>query len=194
MLNVVGGNGRVCGCGSRVGTQVFPTGVPVLSGSTDQIDLSFTFRAGWCRLALRLGGEVAVYRATSIEDDFFADLVAAVAHIASGAAVASVLWGDEPGGVFLDFARSGPDHASIAVHELGLPDWLTPADPPWTPVRGNVLAAARIPVLAFLTAFIEAFAAVRDSAPDGRIPGWGGAFPAAAFATLCRELETRRSG
>ncbi|MEV6949791.1 hypothetical protein AB0N07_49455 [Streptomyces sp. NPDC051172] len=159
---------------------------------TDQFEASFTFRAGWCRLALRLGEETAVYRATSIEDDFFSDLVEAVAHIASGAALASVLWGDEPGGVFLDFARSGPDHASIAVHQLGLPDWLTPADPPWMPVRGDALMAARIPALTFLATFTEAFAAVQESAPEGRIPGWGGGFPAVAFATLCHELESRR--
>ncbi|MER7842014.1 hypothetical protein ABTY98_40570 [Streptomyces sp. NPDC096040] len=159
---------------------------------TDQFEVSFTFRAGWCHLKLRVGGEVAVYRATSIEDDFFSDLVVAVAHIASGAAVASVLWGDEPGGVFLDLARSGPDHTSIAVHELGLPDWLTPADPPWMPVRGNALVSARVPALTFLTASKDAFSAVREAAPKGRIPGWGGDFPDVAFSSLCRTLDDRR--
>ncbi|MDT0465346.1 hypothetical protein [Streptomyces gibsoniae] len=165
----------------------------MLSGSTNQFEVSFTFRAGWCRLTLRVGAEAAVYRATSIEDDFFSDLVEAVARIASGRIVASVLWGDEPGGVFLDIARSGPDHASIAVHQLGLPDWLTPADPPWAPVRGNALVMARIPVVKFLTAFAEAFSAVQESAPEGRIPGWGGNFPAASFAALRREMDKRHS-
>lgn len=165
----------------------------MFSGSTDQFEASFTFRYGWCRLTLSVGGESAVHRATDIEDDFFADLVRAVAHIASGAAVATVLWGDEPGGVFLDFGRSGPDHASIAVHELRLPNWITPADPPWMPVRGNALTAARIPMLTFLTAFMEAFANVRDSAPGGPIPGWCGGVPGAEFEALRREVHRRRS-
>ncbi|MFE8949861.1 hypothetical protein [Streptomyces sp. NPDC007856] len=181
------------GSSPGVVTPVFPAGVSVLSGFTGQLEVSFTFRAGWCRLALRVGAEAAAYRATSIEDDFFTDLVEAVARIASGAIVASVLWGDEPGGVFLDIARSGPDHASIVVHQLGLPDWLTPADPPWAPVRGDALVMARLPMVTFLTAFAEAFSAVQQSAPEGRIPGWGGEFPAAAFANLRRELGKRRS-
>lgn len=164
----------------------------MLSASTDEFDVSFVFRAGWCRLTLRVGDEAAVYRATAIEDDFFCDLVAAVAHIASGAIAASVLWGDEPGGVFLDFARSGPDHASLVVHELGLPEWLTPADPPWAPIRGSVLVSARVPVATFLAAFTKAFAAVRDSAPEGRIPGWCGDFPSAAFTSLRQALDGRR--
>ncbi|MFF4214518.1 hypothetical protein ACFYZE_35325 [Streptomyces sp. NPDC001796] len=155
--------------------------------------MSFTFRAGWCRLKLSVGGEVAVYRATGIEDNFFADLVRAVAHIASGGAVATVLWGDEPGGVFLDFGRSGPDHAAIAVHELGLPEWLTPADPPWIPVRGNAVVAARIPVVTFLTAFMDAFADVRESAPEGPIPGWCGGVPKPEFEAIRHEIHRRRS-
>ncbi|WP_310729496.1 hypothetical protein [Streptomyces sp. N2A] len=165
----------------------------MFTGSAENLEASFSFRAGWCRLTLSVDGESAVYRATGIEHDFFSDLVTAIAQISSGATIATTLWGDEPGGVFFDFAKAGPEHTAFSVQEMQLPEWITPSDPPWAPLRGKSLMASRVPTLTLMTAWADAFAAVQKTLTGDEVTGWGRKFPTGTYSALRAELQNRRS-
>jgi hypothetical protein len=146
--------------------------------TSDSCQVEFDFRFGWCRMRLDVAGISATYRATSIVDSFGA-LAYAVATVAAGAMTASALWGDEPGGVFLDLSTSGPHYVGLVVAGLDSPGWITPESPPWTPVRGAVLTNAIIPrevaLRAFHTGFTSALhrGAGRDRRDNGSGPRTG---------------------
>jgi hypothetical protein len=149
----------------------------------------FDFRYGWCRMELTVGPHSGVYAATSIADSFGA-LADAVAAVAAGSLVASTLWGDEPGGVFVDLATSGPRHIGLVLHQLGEPGWLTPQNPPWTPVRGDVLLDARLPAGVAFREFHTGFRQVEDHVSEnGKIEGWGHPFPTAALTVMEQVLN-----
>jgi hypothetical protein len=152
--------------------------------TADSCQVEFDFRFGWCRMRLDVAGISATYRATSIVDSFGA-LAYAVATVATGAMTASALWGDEPGGVFLDLSTSGPHYVGLVVAGLDSPGWITPESPPWTPVRGAVLTNAIIPREVALRAFHTGFTSALDRVSEhGRIEGWGHRFPTAALAAI----------
>jgi hypothetical protein len=161
-----------------------------VSGSSQTaFQVAFEFRYGWCRWHLEVDRYSGVHRATSLVDAF-GDLAGAVAATASGALVASALWGDEPGGVFVDLARSGPRHLGLVLHEVGRPDWLTPETSRWTPVRGPVVVDAVIPVDVAFRAFHAAFESTRQAvSAEGRISGWGHPFPTGAVDGIGQALE-----
>ncbi len=151
---------------------------------SDSCRVEFDFRFGWCRMRLEVAGGSAVYRATSIVDSFGA-LADAVSAVASGAVIASALWGDEPGGVFIDLSTSGPNYVGLVVAEMAWPDWITPQSPPWTPLRGTVLVNTIIPRGVALRGFQVGFRSARERVSDrGRIEGWGYPFPTAALAAI----------
>ncbi len=150
----------------------------------------FNFRYGWCRMELNVGPHSRIYAATSIVDSFGA-LAGAVAAVASGSLVASSLWGDEPGGVFVDLATSGPQHVALVLHRLGEPGWLTPQNPPWTPVRGDLLLKARLPARVAFREFHTGFQEVEDQVSEnGKIKGWGHPFPTEALTVIEQVLNS----
>lgn len=156
---------------------------------TESCQVQFNFRYGWCRLELTVGPHSGVYAATSVVDSFGA-LANAVATVASGSLVASTLWGDEPGGVFIDLATSGPRHVGLVLHQLGKPGWLTPQNPAWTPVRGDVLVDARLPASVAFREFHSGFQqAQRLLSENGKIEGWGHQFPTAALNVIEQVLN-----
>lgn len=135
-------------------------------------------------MELDVGAHSGVYAATSVMDSFGA-LAHAVADVAAGSVVATSLWGDEPGGVFVDLATSGPRHVAVVLHQLGEPGWLTPQNPPWTPVRGDVLVQARIPVEVAFREFHTGFRQAEDHVSEnGKIKGWGHPFPTMALTAI----------
>jgi hypothetical protein len=141
-------------------------------------------------MELSVGPHSEVYAATSIMDSFGA-LAGAVAAVASGSIVASSLWGDEPGGVFIDLATSGPRHVALVLHQLGKPGWLTPQNPPWTPVRGDVLLEARLPTDVAFREFLTAFRQVEEQVSEsGKIKSWGHPFPTAALTVIEQVLNS----
>lgn len=83
----------------------------------ESCQVRFKFRYGWRRMELKVGPHSDVYAATSIMDSFGA-LAGAVAAVASGSIVASSLRGDEPGGVFIDLATSGPGYVALVLHQV----------------------------------------------------------------------------
>ena len=141
-------------------------------------------------MELTVGPHSGVYAATSIVDSFGA-LADAVAALASGSIIASSLWGDEPGGVFIDLATSGPSHVALVLHQLGKPGWLTPQNPPWTPVRGDVLVEARLPAGAAFREFHTGFRQVQEQVSEnGKINGWGHPFPTTALNVMEQVLNS----
>jgi hypothetical protein len=132
--------------------------------------------------------------ATALTDTFgqLAQAVAALATTESDTLLQAVLWGDEPGGVFLDFATVVPDHLALVVHELAIRDWIVGvAAPDWMPVRGKALFTALAPRRALAADFLEAFITVESSlTADGAIPGWPHPFPAQAVGALRDALST----
>ncbi|MDH6130203.1 hypothetical protein [Kitasatospora sp. GP82] len=145
-------------------------------------------------MQLTIGATREIFRATAIEDDSFGLLASSVAHVASGGMLSSVLWGDEPGGFFIDLARSGPQHSALVIHEMASPGWLTPEDPPWTPLRGKPLLAARILSLPFLQAFVDGFSAIIPLVDEsGKIKGWGHSFPFRQVEIVQHRIEQLRA-
>ncbi|MEU7148700.1 hypothetical protein AB0B15_11770 [Streptomyces sp. NPDC045456] len=150
---------------------------------TDAVE--FRFRSAWCELTLDLDTRRHTFRATGLNDVFghLAVAVAALARPGSETRLQAVLWGDEPGGVFLDFASSVADHLALVVHPLANRTWIT--SPEWTPVRGKEVLQHVAPRRVFLSAFLRGFeAAGTASGPSGAIAGWPHPFPAAAVAEL----------
>jgi hypothetical protein len=156
-------------------------GVSIPTCETDAFRLEFTVRAGWCRMYITVDDGVTVYSATSIVDAV-GSFAHAVADIATGEIVASCLWGDEPGGVFVDLARPLPSHVLLVIHELAMPGWLTPEDQPmWLPVRGRPLLAVRVATKHFLAEVVSALGSLEQligDGPDAGIKGWGHRHPA----------------
>ncbi|MCQ4084364.1 hypothetical protein NGB36_28230 [Streptomyces sp. RB6PN25] len=147
----------------------------------------FQFSAGWCELALGSGAQRRAFRATGIDDAFrhLAQAVAALAHPEPETCLQAVLWGDEPGGVFLDFATVAPDHLALVVHALAIPNWITGTAAQWMPIRGEVLLKQLAPRQELVTAFLHGFTAAGATAgPDGSIAGWPHPYPAAAVTEI----------
>ncbi|HEY1570208.1 MAG TPA: hypothetical protein VGG05_02615 [Pseudonocardiaceae bacterium] len=130
---------------------------------------------------------MTVHAATSVVDAV-GSFARAVAGVASGELVASCLWGDEPGGVFIDLAMPRPGHVLLVMHELAMPGWLTPEDEPaWLPVRGRPVLSTRVPALTFLHEVVSALGALEPLAGNETgIRGWGHPFPVES-ATRIRE-------
>ncbi|GAA1030979.1 MULTISPECIES: hypothetical protein [Amycolatopsis] len=152
-------------------------------------DVTFEFRSAWCRLTMGSGPQRQTFHATGL-NDAFGDLAQAVANLARPRPVVelqSVLWGDEPGGVFLDFASPVADHLALVVHAVAIRTWITAPD--WTPERGEVLLRQVAPRHELASAFLRGFETVSAATkPGGIIPGWPHPFPDTAVTELRRAL------
>ena len=166
-----------------------PTNVGAVDGDmTDVVELEaveFRFSAAWCELALSLGADRRAFRATGLNDAFgqLAGAVAALARPGAEKCLQAVLWGDEPGGVFLDFASAVSDHLTLVVHTVAIRTWITAPD--WTPVRGEAVLQHVASRRELAGAFLRGFEAVgAASGPGGAIASWPHPFPAAAVTGL----------
>ncbi|GHJ37034.1 hypothetical protein [Streptomyces sp. TS71-3] len=155
-----------------------------MDGDTSE-DVDFHFSGAWCDLILRLGAHRHAFRTPGVNDPFaeLAEAVATLARPASGPSLRAVLWGDEPGGVFLDFGWAPADHLALVVHAVAIRSWITA--PNWMPMRGEAVAGYVAPRRTFAGAFLRGFEAVGAAAgPDGSIAGWPHPFPAGAVGRL----------
>lgn len=146
----------------------------------DTLELAVSFKYGWCRLDLRTERASWWQRATCISDAF-THLVGAMADLASGTACVSVLWGQEPGGVFLDVCETTEGELAVVLARLRHDGWLAPDD--WWPERGETVFTARVARTQLLS---SAEAAFRPStgAPGSAIAGWPHPFPIDAYDRL----------
>lgn len=124
--------------------------------------------------------------ATTLHDAVH-DLVVALRHFADGMADASVRWGSEPGGVFLQFSREyhgQTDSCGVVVQEFAQDNWISHAH--WLPVRGATVFADVVPTRDLLDAFIGALDELSKQPKDdaGKIRDWGWLFPHREFAAL----------
>ncbi|HWC80515.1 MAG TPA: hypothetical protein VG756_11180 [Pseudonocardiaceae bacterium] len=135
-------------------------------------------------MRLTTNGNAIEYRATSIVDAFGA-LADAVAAIATGARSASVLWGDEPSAMLIEFAAADPDQIGLVITRLAMPDWLLPQSRPWQPLRGAERLHTLLPRAVALRGFRDGLRGVTAQLSDrGTIPGWNHSFPAVALAAI----------
>lgn len=148
------------------------------------------FENGWSRLLVSDGRTSDTFVATNLVD-FFGDLVSAVLDLAAGRRSVSCLWGGEPGGVFIDLARSGPTKFSLVVHQIADPDWISGATE-WTPRRGEVICEQSLNSSELIRGFTREFRRVLQDYvdPTGFMPQWGWVFPQRQFGAL-EEMSMR---
>ena len=159
----------------------------------DELSVDFRFTAGWSALTLTIGPISRTFQATAINDAFgaLAEAVAELAAVEHETRLQAVLWGDEPGGVFLDFATVAPDHLALVVHSMADPHWLVGIDAPdWMPIRGSVLFTHLAPRKDLVAAFSDGFTEVRElSAADGCVEGWGHPYPTTPVSRIRSVLD-----
>lgn len=151
-----------------------------------EFKLGYQFTAGWCDLTVRSGQLHVRLRATNLAD-FFGDLVRAVVQLADGRRAATCMWGDEPGGSFVDLARGAPDSlCGLVVHSFADYDWINNERRQWIPARGRNTFATLQPFDIAMREFIFLFRRVEVLNTDrtGFIPEWGWRFPQEDLAHL----------
>jgi hypothetical protein len=124
--------------------------------------------------------------ATTLHDAVH-DLVVTLRNFADGMVDASVRWGSEPGGVFLQFSRmyhGETDSCGVVIQEFAQENWISYSS--WLPMRGATIFADVISVRDLLNAFIGALDALSKQPNDdeGKIRDWGWPFPHQEFAAL----------
>lgn len=143
----------------------------------DSLNIDFSFRHGWCSLALSFGDAVVEVRASTLYDSF-SRLVRGVDELLSGNECVSVIWGGEGRGWFVDLSIDVSDNIGLVLHVMENPRWLSPADS-WTPVRGEAIFQAYVPASHFCRRYGDALQRARSEYADavGYMEHWGWSFP-----------------
>ncbi len=157
----------------------------VAVGWCGDVSIRLHFQAGWCDLTFQSGTSSYVGRTTFIIDGF-TDFVDSVADLAEGRRSTAVVWGKEPGGVFIDTSRTFANVLCIVVAELRNDDWLAPSN--WLPERGSTLWTATVSRDDFLLATYRALMNLTVISSTA-VEGWQWPFPAIAFHRLQAAVE-----
>lgn len=149
-------------------------------GWCGRISVHFRFKHGSCELTIGSGNSIFTALTTSIVDGF-TDFVDSVADLAEGRQSTAVIWGAEPGGLFIDTSKTFEKVLSIVIASMSNDGWLSPSD--WSPERGPTLWKAMVDRQDFTIATYRAISNLITTSTT-LINGWPWGFPYRAYTRL----------